>query len=71
MFFIVIELACAEYGEDKIDLMVDQMSNGECLNWFDDSSKVLALDILRKKNPIKQQTVESSSLHATSKMHQL
>ena len=51
--------------------MVDQMSNGECLNWFDNPSKVQRLEILRKKNPINEKLVEDSSLHATSKMHQL
>lgn len=67
----MIELACAEYGEDKIDLMVDKMVNGESLDWFDDPSKVLKLEVLRKRNPLNEKNVEISSLHATSKMHQL
>lgn len=67
----MIELACAEYGEDKIDLMVERMDNGECLEWFDDPSKVLKLEVLRKRNPFNEKAFETSSLHATSKMHQL
>lgn len=51
--------------------MVDKMSNGESLDWFDDPSQVLKLEVLRKRNPINEKHVENSSLHATSKIHQL
>lgn len=68
---LVIELASGEYGQDKISLMVEQMGNGECLDWFNDPSKVQRLDILRKKNPLNVDSMGSSNLHATSKMHQL
>lgn len=67
----MIELASGEYGQDKINLMVEQMGNGECLDWFSDPSKVLKLEILRKKNPLNMESMGSSSLHATSKTHQL
>lgn len=67
----VIELASGEYGEDKISLMVDEMGNGESLDWFSDPSKVERLEVLRKKNPLNMESMGSSSLHATSKIHQL
>lgn len=70
-FHLVIELACAEYGEDKINLMVEEMINGESLEWFDDPAKVLKLEVLRKKYPLNELNMGSSSIHATSKTHQL
>lgn len=68
---IVIELACAEYGEDKISLMVNEMMNGESLDWFDEPDKVLKLEMLRKKYPLNETNMGSDSIHATSKTHQL
>uniref|UniRef100_A0A336M1M3 CSON010477 protein n=1 Tax=Culicoides sonorensis TaxID=179676 RepID=A0A336M1M3_CULSO len=67
----VIELASGEHGPDKIDIMVEHMANGECLDWFADPSRVQKLEVLRKKNPLNVESMGSSSLHATSKSHQL
>jgi len=67
----IIELACGEYGEDKIDIMVEEMMNGECLDWFEDPDKVLRLEVLRKKYPLNELNMGSGSIHATSKWHQL
>lgn len=33
----VIELACGEYGEDKIDTMVKASQNGSNVQWFNNS----------------------------------
>jgi hypothetical protein len=30
----VIELACGEYGQEKVDKMVEGTDNGRCLSWF-------------------------------------
>lgn len=49
----VVELACGEYGMDKIKVMVDNMENGDCSDWFHDPSKILKLELLRKKYPLK------------------
>lgn len=49
---VVIELACGEYGEDNLQRMVEGMSNGECVDWFADGTKVLKLEQLRQKFPI-------------------
>ena len=35
ILFSVIELACGEYGHDKIDLMVHGSKNGITLEWFE------------------------------------
>ena len=34
-FISVIELACGEYGEDKIETLVAGTQNGKSLQWFD------------------------------------
>ena len=51
--------------------MVDGMSNGECMDWFADGTKVLKLEQLRQKYPITSQKLEDVSLQATSQYNQL
>lgn len=75
LFFIfhvaVVELACGEYGIDKIRMMVDSMDNGERIEWFADPSKVLKLESLRQKFPIRQNSKNTGSVEATSSLNQL
>lgn len=52
MFFIVIELACGEYGEDKIDLLTTKAENGKSLDWFDQSDTIPTMEGLRKTYPL-------------------
>lgn len=68
--FVVVELACGEYGLDKIKTMVASMDNGECIEWFKNPSKVLNLGMLRKQFPLKQMS-DDKSLEATPPLHQL
>lgn len=35
--FAVIELACGEYGEDKISTLIKGSQNGSNLQWFENS----------------------------------
>ncbi|XP_053665541.1 ATP-binding cassette subfamily G member 4-like [Anopheles marshallii] len=67
----VIELACGEYGDDRIQRMVMEMGNGECTEWFTDKRKLLKLEQLRKKYPLKKIIEQSEDLMATSQLHQL
>lgn len=67
----VVELACGEYGMDKIKTMVESMDNGECIDWFAHPEKVYKLETLRKKYPLRQQSKDSRSLEATNSFHQL
>jgi ATP-binding cassette, subfamily G (WHITE), member 4 len=67
----IIELACGEYGQDKIALMVENMANGECLDYFSDPSVVLKPEVLRQKFPIQPKTKDSDSLHAASMAYQV
>ncbi|GAB0089083.1 ATP-binding cassette sub-family G member 4 [Sergentomyia squamirostris] len=67
----IIELACGEHGDDKIQHMVNGMGNGECLDWFGDPSKVLKLETLRMKYPIQRPTKENTILQATNHWNQL
>ncbi|KRT86046.1 ABC transporter ATP-binding protein [Oryctes borbonicus] len=65
----VIELACGEYGEGKIDVMVDATENGKALKWFENP------EALSKQKKMQQNItppkVDNSSLEATSPLTQL
>lgn len=47
MDFLAIELSCGEYGNDKIDIMVNAMENGKCLQWFENPQFLPSLQKLR------------------------
>lgn len=63
----VIELACAEFGQDKIDLMVETSQNGQNLKYFEDSGKLLSTKFT--ESAILED--DNDNLHATSKLNQL
>lgn len=67
----IIELACGEYGNDKISLMVQSMENGECIKWLNDPSSIMKLEDLRKKFPLSTNSKENNALEATSAFNQL
>ncbi|XP_055710760.1 ATP-binding cassette sub-family G member 4 [Phlebotomus papatasi] len=67
----IIELACGEHGDDKIQHMVAGMGNGECMDWFGDPSKVLKLETLRMKYPLQRPAKENTILQATNQWNQL
>lgn len=67
----MIELACGEHGEDRIQRMVLEMGNGESTDWFADKRKILKLEQLRKKHPLKKIIEQNEELTATSQLHQL
>lgn len=52
-------------------MMVNSMGNGESVDWFSDSNKVLKLELLRKKYPLRKTKNEDTTLHATSQFHQI
>ncbi|XP_048480455.1 ATP-binding cassette sub-family G member 1 [Plutella xylostella] len=47
----VIELACGEYGEDKIQVLTNKAENGKALDWFDDTD-IPNMEALRKEYPL-------------------
>lgn len=53
--------------------MVNAMSNGECMDWFDDPSLILKLEELRTRYPLTRGHggAESGALEATSQLNQL
>uniref|UniRef100_A0A182JJD9 Uncharacterized protein n=1 Tax=Anopheles atroparvus TaxID=41427 RepID=A0A182JJD9_ANOAO len=67
----IIELACGEYGDERIQRMVMEMGNGESTDWFSDKRKLLKLEQLRKKYPLKKIIEQSEDLTSTSQVHQL
>lgn len=72
IFVSVIELACGDYGYEHVNTMVDSMGNGEVLDWFNDPKKILKLEVLRQKYPLKAKTKsDHEGLEATSQFHQV
>lgn len=61
----VIELACGEYGYDKIDTLKSATENGSCLTWFNNPAAVLRAEALMRKHPIPKRT-KNVSLENTS-----
>lgn len=45
--FAVIELACGEYGEDKISTLIKGSQNGRNLQWFENSVDLMDARSLR------------------------
>lgn len=68
---IVVELACGEYGMDKIKTMVESMDNGDCIDWFTSPEKVYKLETLRLKYPIRQSSKDNNRIESVNSFHQL
>ncbi|XP_012266504.1 ATP-binding cassette sub-family G member 4 [Athalia rosae] len=68
----VIELACGEHGEDKIDTLVGAMQNGRSIQWFTNRDAILDAVALRAKHPLKESGFyEKVSSQETSQWNQL
>ncbi|XP_014486846.1 PREDICTED: ATP-binding cassette sub-family G member 4 [Dinoponera quadriceps] len=69
----IIELACGEYGKDKIDTLIMASQNGKNLQWFDNPKALKDAKSLRAAHPLKSSSVlgKRSTLHATNFSHQL
>lgn len=50
--FSVIELACGEYGDDKIQILKTKAENGRALEWFNDPESIPSMESLRKQFPL-------------------
>ncbi|CAG4972313.1 unnamed protein product [Parnassius apollo] len=48
----IIELACGEYGEDKIGYLTTRAENGKDLSWFDNPDTIPTMEGLRKQYPL-------------------
>ena len=69
----VIELACGEYGDDKIAMLISGSENGKSTQWFQNTDTLMTANNLKALHPIKKHVNLSgkSSLHATSLIHQI
>ncbi|KAH8327956.1 hypothetical protein KR067_002200 [Drosophila pandora] len=65
----IIELACGEYGFDKIDTLKSATENGSALTWFDNPSSVMRAEALMRKFPIPKKS-KARSLEDTSYSNQ-
>lgn len=48
----VIELACGEYGDDKIQILTSKAENGRSLDWFEEPEIIPSMEALRKMCPL-------------------
>ncbi|XP_026500205.2 ATP-binding cassette sub-family G member 4 [Vanessa tameamea] len=48
----IIELACGEYGEDKIPILITKAENGKALQWFNNPETIPTMELLRKQYPL-------------------
>ncbi|XP_033331885.1 ATP-binding cassette sub-family G member 4 [Megalopta genalis] len=68
----IIELACGEYGEDKVAVLVSNSQNGNNIGWFN-SLDVMDATSLRALHPSRKNidADDNDSLQATSLAHQI
>ncbi|KAM7352809.1 ATP-binding cassette sub-family G member 4 isoform 1-T4 [Cochliomyia hominivorax] len=66
----IIELACGEYGQDKVETLISASENGNCLTWFNNPEGVLKSEELMRKYPIPKK-FKKRSLEDTSYLNQL
>ncbi|XP_036141387.1 ATP-binding cassette sub-family G member 4 isoform X2 [Monomorium pharaonis] len=66
----IIELACGEYGDDKIDTLIMGSQNGRNLQWFDNPEVLRDAKTLRAVHPLKDE-MNDNNLHATNFAHQI
>lgn len=69
----VIELACGEYGEDKISMLISASQNGRNTQWFEDPTALMDAKGLRALHPLKYANdfESKTALQATSLPYQI
>lgn len=50
----MIELACGEYGDDKLTTLINNSENGRNLQWFEDYKSLKDAKTLRALNPLEE-----------------
>lgn len=65
---VVIELACGEYGEDKIETLITASQNGRNLQWFDnpkalkDAKSLRGIYIEKQMNQLFHRKINKSTI---------
>ncbi|KYN41879.1 ATP-binding cassette sub-family G member 4 [Trachymyrmex septentrionalis] len=67
----IIELACGEYGFDKINTLIMGSQNGRNLQWFDNPETLKDAKSLRAEYPLRNKVNDNNGLHATNLVHQI
>lgn len=65
LYIVVIELACGEYGNDKVDILKVATENGNSLAWFDDPGSIMKAEALIRKYPIPKRSKNKSMQDTT------
>lgn len=66
----VIELACGEYGEDKMQTLVLATNNGRNYQWFDKPESLPSLQKLKETHKTLNEKKNNSHLQSTSQWNQ-
>lgn len=67
----IIELACGEYGEDKIEVLTEKAENGRSLAWFNEPESIPSMEMLRKIYPMStMRDLDGGNVEETSQMNQ-
>lgn len=61
-------MASGEYGMDKVKTLSNSISNGECLNWYENPKKILNLEQLRQTHPLGE---DKKKFNEVSEMDQI
>ncbi|XP_076287088.1 ATP-binding cassette subfamily G member 4 [Lasioglossum baleicum] len=69
----IIEMACGEYGEDKLSLLISSSGNGRNMEWFNtsDTGAGVGAANLKALHPSKKSVDDNASLQATSLTYQI
>lgn len=69
----VIELACGEYGEDKLERLINGTHNGRVLQWFENPKALKDAKGLRAMHPLEEKKKDDgySGLQATPLTNQI
>lgn len=69
----VIELACGEYGEDKLEILINGITNGRNLQWFDNPGVLKDAKALRAIYPLEKckKNERGTGQQATSFLYQM
>lgn len=68
LFKTAIELASGEYGMEKVTMLSNCISNGECLNWYENPRKIMNLEQLRLKHPLGEEKTRFNEVSETDQL---
>lgn len=65
----IIELACGEYGGDKIDILITGSQNGRNLQWFDNPQALKDAKSLRGTKKVEEHKIRGVTIKSCNFIH--